>query len=385
MEQRHFSRLICALVFSTFVTSAAYAAGFSVPPPIKVDAGPIGKINVQGVVSAFGFLQTNPGTSGGLNGKNAGADISNGLLTVSKTTGMLQFNLTAGAYNFPSLGEPYSSTSSAISDFGALPYAYLTFAPISNFSISIGKLPSLLGYTGTFTYERMNIEGGFPWYLQTTVSRGIQVNYSVGPVSASVSWNDGYYTNRYNVISGLLTYAINSENSVSIYGMGNAGHTGYVNATSRYSSNSYVGGELDLNNSDMYGAYYTYTGSNFTITPEFQYIYTPKNAAFGTTESTDNVSAMIHGAYDINDNWSIAAGVDFTHNSASRNSDFAYGFGYGPGASALGVMITPTYTDGDFFARDELSYVRLTNYSNGFGADNRPDQIRDILETGFWF
>ncbi|WP_308389451.1 outer membrane beta-barrel protein [Acidithiobacillus sp. AMEEHan] len=372
---------LSTICFSGF----ACATGFSIPAPIKVDAGPIGKINVQGVVSGFGFLQTNPGTSGGLNGKNAGADISSGLITVSKNSGLIQFNLTAGAYNFPSLGEPFSSTSSTIGDFGALPYAYVTIAPLSNFSVSIGKLPSLLGYTGTFTYERMNIEGGFPWFLQTTVSRGVQVNYSVGPISASVSWNDGYYTNRYNVISGLVTYTINSENSVSVYGMGNAGHTGYANATARYSSNSYVGGELDLNNSQMYGAYYAYTGSNLTVVPEVQYIYTPKSVAFGVDESTDNISAMIHAAYDITDNWSIAAGVDYTHNSSSRAGSFSYGFGYGPGASALGVMITPTYTDGDFFVRDELSYVRLTNYTSGFGADNRPDQLRDILETGFWF
>ena len=383
--KRLLRNILPTLIVRAGLAGSSYASGFSIPAPLKIDAGPIGKVNVQGVVSGFGFLQNNPGTSGGLGGKNAGADISSGLLTINKTSGLLQFNVTAGAYNFPALGEPFASTSSTISDFGALPYAYVTLAPMSNFSVSIGKLPSLLGYTGTFTYERMNIEGGFPWYLQTTVSRGVQVNYSVGPISASVSWNDGYYTNRYNVVSGLVTYAINSNNSLSIYGMGNAGHTGYIGTTARYSTNSYVNSELALDNSQMYGAYYTYTGSNFTITPEVQYIHTPKSVSLGTTESSSNISAMIHGAYDITNNWSIAAGVDYEHSSESRTPGDSYYFGYGPGSSALGIMITPTYTDGDFFARDELSYVRLTNYTTGFGADNRPDQIRDILETGFWF
>ena len=376
MKQSLRSRLILTGLVSATIASAGYAhaSGFSIPAPLKIDAGPIGKVNVQGVVSGMGFLQSNPSGSG-LNGKNAGADISNGLINISKSTGLIQFNITAGAYNFPSLGQPFSSTSTAVSDFGALPYAYLTIAPMSNFSVSIGKLPSLLGYTGTFTYERMNIEGGFPWYLQTTVSRGVQVNYSMGPVSASVSWNDGYYSNRYNVVSGLVTYAINDDNSLSIYGMGNAGHSGNINTTTRYSP--------ALDNSQMYGAYYTYTGSNFTITPEVQYIHTPKSVKLGTTASSYNISAMIHGAYDISSHWSIAAGVDYEHSSQSETN--GYYFGYGPGSSALGVMITPTYTNDGYFIRDELSYVRLSNYTNGIGNDNRPDQIRDILETGFWF
>lgn len=384
MKQSSRSRFLLTGLLSATIVSAGYAhaSGFSIPAPLKIDAGPIGKVNVQGVVSGMGFLQSNPSGSG-LNGKNAGADITSGLINISKSTGLIQFNLTAGAYNFPSLGEPFSSTSSTISDFGALPLAYVTIAPLSNFSVSIGKLPSLLGYTGTFTYERMNIEGGFPWYLQTTVSRGVQVNYNMGPVSASVSWNDGYYTNRYNVVSGLVTYAINSDNSLSIYGMGNTGHTGSITSTTRYSPNGYVNGELALDNSQMYGAYYTYTGSDFTITPEVQYIHTPKSVSLGTTKSSSNISAMIHGAYDISSHWSIAAGVDYEHSSQSETNGFY--FGYGPGSSALGVMITPTYTNDGYFIRDELSYVRLSNYTTGFGNDNRPDQIRDILETGFWF
>ncbi|WP_414039683.1 outer membrane beta-barrel protein [Acidithiobacillus sp. M4-SHS-6] len=373
------TRLISATIASV---GCAHASGFSIPAPLKIDAGPIGKVSVQGVVSGMGFLQSNPSGSG-LNGKNAGADISNAFINISKSTGLIQFNLSAGAYNFPSLGEPFSSTSSTISDFGVLPVAYVTVAPLSNFSVSIGKLPSLLGYTGSFDYQRMNIEGGFPWYLQTTVSRGVQVNYSMGPISASVSWNDGYYSNRYNVVSGLITYAINADNSLSIYGMGNAGHTGNIKSTTRYSPNGYVNGELALDNSQMYGAYYTYTGSNFTITPEVQYVHTPKSITLGTTASSYNISAMIHGAYDINNHWSIAAGVDYEHSSQSETNGIY--FGYGPGSSALGIMVTPTYTNNGYFIRDELSYVRLSNYTNGIGNDNRPDQFRDILETGFWF
>ncbi|MFA7496818.1 MAG: outer membrane beta-barrel protein [Acidithiobacillus sp.] len=372
------------------LNGTAMASGFSIPPPLKFNAGPLGELNVQGVASAIGFAQTNPSAPGnGLNSKNFGAAISNGLIMINKSTGLVQFNLIAGAYNFPNLGQPFASASSAINDFTALPEAYISIVPSANFSISAGQLPTLLGYTGTLDFNRMNIEGGFPWTIQPSYSRGVQVNYSTGPVSASLSWNDGYFSNRYNVLSGLLTYTINSENALSFYAAGNLGHTGTVSDLSSlaFSKNGYVDSSLVYDNSDLFGLYYTYSGSNFTITPEVQYMYTPTNSAFGTTQSSYNISAMIHGAYYLNANWSIAGGVDYESASNGGEGSAATNgyFGYGPGSSALGLMITPTYTDDGYFIRDELSYVRLTNYTNGFGSNNSPDQIRDILETGFWF
>ena len=366
----------------------AYADGFSIPPPLEFNAGPLGELDVQGVAAAMGFAQSNPDGSG-LNGKNFGVAITNGLVSISKPTGLIQFYLIAGAYNFPNLGQPFHSAGTSIQDFTALPVAYLTVAPLSNFSVSIGQLLPLNGYTHTLDYTRMNIEGGFPWTIQQSVNRGIQINYSYGPVSASVSWNDGYYSNRYNVITGSLTYTINPVNSVSIYANGNTGHTGTVNdvSTLRFSKNGYVDSSLVYDNSNIYGFYYTYSGSHFTITPEVQYMYTPINRAFGTTQSSSDISAMIHADYYLTKNWSIAAGVDYEHANSTGEATAATGgyFGYGAGSSAFGAMITPTYADNGYFIRDELSYVHLTNYSSGFGAGNRPDQFRDILETGFWF
>ena len=374
------------LLIST--ASLASADGFSIPPPLQVDAGPIGKINVQGVVSAMGFAQTNPAGSG-LNGKNFGAAITNGLVMINKSHGLVQFNLIAGAYNFPNLGQPFHSANTAMQDFTALPEAYVSIVPTGNFSLSAGQLPTLLGYTGTLDFNRMNIEGGFPWTIQPSYSRGIQANYSIGPVSASLSWNDGYFSTRYNVISGLLTYTINHENSLSFYAAGNTGHTGNVSDLSSlaFSKNGYVDSSLVYDNSNLYGLYYTYSGSNFTVTPEIQYMYTSVNTAFGVTHSSSDISAMIHADYYISDNWSIAGGIDYEKSSSTGEGTNATGgyFGYGPGSSALGVMITPTYTDGGYFIRDELSFVRLTHYTNGFGSNNSPDQFRDILETGFWF
>ncbi|WP_163098065.1 outer membrane beta-barrel protein [Acidithiobacillus ferrianus] len=95
---------------------------------------------------------------------------------------------------------------------------------------------------------------------------------------------------------------------------------------------------------------------------------------------------MLHVNYDISKHWSVASGIDYTTSGDSVVS--GYYQCYGPGASALGVTVTPTYTNHGWFIRNELSYVRLQNFTlgHGFGSNGlAPDQIRDIIESGFWF
>ena len=52
------------------------------------------------------------------------------------------------------------------------------------------------------------------------MNRGIQVNQTVDKFTASVSWNDGFYSNRYSWMSGSLTYA-NGPHSLAFAAMGN--------------------------------------------------------------------------------------------------------------------------------------------------------------------
>jgi hypothetical protein len=76
-------------------------------------------------------------------------------------------------------------------------------------SILIGELLTLIGAEYTFTFENMNIERGLLWNQENAVNRGIQVNGSFGKLSASLSWNDGFYSNRYTWLTGSLAYAFN--------------------------------------------------------------------------------------------------------------------------------------------------------------------------------
>ena len=192
--------------------------------PRTFDAGPFGKLNVNGILSGFGSWQNHPDSSD----KVARADVSNGQIFIQKTSGLVQYFLQAGAYDLPALGTPFLSTRNTISDFfGALPQAYLKLAPKGDFSFLIGKLPTLIGAEDTFTFENMNVERGLLWNQENAVNRGIQLNYSKGKVSGALSWNDGFYSNRYNWLTGELTYTANAGNGLELAAGGNLGRTAY--------------------------------------------------------------------------------------------------------------------------------------------------------------
>src|SRR3954447_22272612 len=72
-------------------------------PPASFDAGPLGTLSVNGVLSGMGLWQSNhvPGD------EPTQAALSNGQVFVQKTDGWFQFYLQAGAYNIPDLGVPF--------------------------------------------------------------------------------------------------------------------------------------------------------------------------------------------------------------------------------------------------------------------------------------
>ena len=383
---------IVMLALSLILTALkASAEGFVIPPPLSFNAGPLGSLNVSGVLSGYGFYQTNhyADSTGLLPSKSFGDSISNAFIIINKNKGIFQYTLQAGAYSLPGVGEPLQSATIAIKDFGILPIAYVTIAPTPDFSVSLGKMLTLIGYTGSFSYQRSNIEGGLLWDVEPTISRGAQVNYNSGPLSVSVSLNDGYYTKRYNYLDGLVTYEINGHNSVSLYAGGNLGHTGNIGAINGahvYSSNAYVTSSLGLDNSSIIGLYYEYSIGNLSFDPEINYVYTHVNSSFGTAEISSMYGAALHFTYGFTNNLSLAGAFDYT--TASRHGIDGTFLGYGSGANAYSIILTPTYTNNGYFIRGEMSYVRVNNFQvgSGFGRyGTKPDQFRALLETGFWF
>jgi len=54
---------------------------------------------------------------------------------------------------------------------------------------------------------------------------GVQVNYSNGHFSASVSLNDGFYSEKYNWVSGMVFYAATPSSTITLVAAGNLSDT----------------------------------------------------------------------------------------------------------------------------------------------------------------
>ncbi|WP_308389084.1 outer membrane beta-barrel protein [Acidithiobacillus sp. AMEEHan] len=262
---------------------------------------------MQGVAGAMGFWQDNPrDVAGTFGAKYAGATITNGSVIVQKSSGLLQFYAQAGVYSFPAVAASLTGANptSTINDFGALPIAYVKIAPSSDFSMEIGKLPTLIGAESGFTYQNINIERGLLWDMEPIISRGIQFNASAGPLSASLSWNDGCYSNRCNVLSGLLTYTINSANTLAFYADGPLGKV-------RESAPNIAAYSAYGTASQIYGLMYTYSSGPWTIEPYFHYMITSKSTRLGINKSFDNYGGSLLVNYAVDSDISLAGRVEY--------------------------------------------------------------------------
>src|SRR5581483_3910492 len=223
--------------------------------PHEFSAGPFGRLAFTGVLSGIGWTAGNhiagdPATHW---------DVGNAQIFIQKASGWWQFYLQGGAYNLPALGVPFLSTTDTMKNlYGPLPQGYLKLVK-GNFSLQAGALPTLIGAEYTFSFENMNIERGLLWNQENAVNRGVQLNGSYKKLTASLSWNDGFYSNRYTWLTGSLTYAINGANTLSFVGGGNLG---------AYAKNT-LATPLYLNNSQIYNVIYTYSHENWMVQPYF--------------------------------------------------------------------------------------------------------------------
>ncbi len=344
------------------------------PHPMKWDAGPLGDIYVTGVVS--GLLQWQDAIFPG--DRDFHWDLSNGQVFVQKNEGLVQFYVQAGGYSLPDLGLPYFRAGTMTNaTFGVVPQAFLKIAPTASFSVMAGKLPTLIGAEYTWSFENMNIQRGVLWNQENAVNRGVQANYAVGPVSLSVSWNDGFYSNQYSWLWGLVSYTINGSNSISFVGGGNLAK----------SNVSTFATPLYLNNEQIYNVIYTFNSGPLTITPYVQYTYVPKIPSIGAFHSASTIGGAVFVKYAFTDNFSLAGRAEYISSSGSL-ANGAPSLIYGPGSNAWSFTITPTYQQGIFFARAEYSYVGAGNTTPGFAMGptfSDTSENRLLIETGVIF
>jgi len=380
----HLNGLAVGISLAAGSTGAACADPLPVPgmtgpltangSPTSFQAGPLGTVYVTGAVSGIGLWQDSvaPGD------KDAQADMGNGQVFLTKTDGPIQFFAQVGGYSLPALGTTYLRSGTVTDEFyGVLPQAFVKFAPNANLSIIAGKLPTLFGAEYTWSFENMNIERGLLWNQENAVNRGVQVNYASGPLVFAVSWNDGFYSDKYNWASGSVSYTIDSANTITAIAGGNTGNT----------AKSTLATPLLQNNQDIYDLIFTHTSGPWTLTGYAQYTRVPANETTGISEATSTLGGAVLAKYSFSPKFSVTGRGEYIDSSGSV-ADGSGSLIYGPGSCAWSITVTPTYQAGIFFARAEVSYVKAGDTTPGFAFGptfTDTSQTRGMLEIGVLF
>src|SRR5215469_5946742 len=330
-----------------------------------------GKLAVTGILSGIGWTEGNH-----IAGDSATHfDISNAQLFVQKTSGWWQFYLQGGAYNLPAIGVPFFSTADTIKNiYGPFPQGYLELVK-KTFDVKIGALPTLIGAEYTFSFQNMNIERGLLWNQENAVNRGIQIDDTYKKLTLSLSWNDGFYSNRYSWLSGSATYTFNSSNSLIFVGAGNAGS---------YAKNT-LATPVTLNNSEIFNLIYTYSKGSWVVQPYLQYTDVPTNANIGILQGASTKGGALLVTRNFKRGFSLSPRVEYIKSSGGAT---AANLLYGPGSGAFALTVTPTYKKDAFFLRGDLAIVHATSMTAGAGfgtTGTSANQARGVIEAGFMF
>ena len=344
------------------------------------DAGPLGKLTVNGDFSGLAIFEDNRGYNGwdGRRNPSTIGDASNAMVTVQKADGVVQFVVQAGLYSFPTVGSGYiQSTDQPEATFGFAPVAYIKIVPNAMWSFEAGQLPTLIGAELPFTYQNANVERGLLWNTEPLFSRGFQGNFTTGPWAISLSVNDGFYSNQLTTVSGLITYTFKNTDTLTFAASGNT--TANFNHPGGFGQIPFAT-PAALQEGQVYNLIFTHTQGKFTITPYLQFNNVP-TTAFITPSGTIWGGAVI-AKYSFTPEISLAGRVEYESSSGAAN------LLYGPKSNAWSITVTPTYQKGIFFARIEGSYISIGSGTPGFMLGQfgeNSDQFRGVVEGGLIF
>jgi len=364
------------------------------PNPATFEAGPLGKLTVTGVFSGGGFYSSNPGydasaTFGPVTFPHANqtgeADITNALAMVQTTSGPVQFFVAAGAYSLAALGAGYAPAANQDRhSFGFIPEGFVKIVPNSDWSIQAGLLPTVVGDEYTFSFENMNIQRGLLWNQENLFDKGVQVNWTHGSWAVSASWNDGFDSNVFNSMSGLVTYTFKNSDTLEFAATGALGQVGLQRNTFLV--------PIYQSNSSIYNLIYTHTQGPWTISPYFQFTSIASNALTKAYTNSFNglpgngggstVGGALLVKYSVTPEISLALRGEYITSSGSATPL------YGPGSNAYSITFTPTYQKGILFVRGEVSYVGIGSGTPGFELGpnfTSTNQVRVAGEAGVMF
>ncbi len=361
-----------ACVMALAGTAVTAAAQLPTPTPLAVAAGPLGVVQVSGVVSGAALT-----AAPRLAGAGGGLNLTNAFVILQRPTGTWRFYLQAGAYSLPALGAPRRGTLAYTGLFGPAPQAYAEWKGGRDWSLRAGILPTMIGQESTFSYLDFNIERGVIWNdMENAVSRAAQFNYHRGRWSAALQYGDGFFSGDYGAVSAMGGYQLTGQDSISLAALWPNRATP-PNATFQ-DANARL---LDL--------MYTHTGKRWTWEPYLLVFSSPASRSLGYQRTANAVGAAVLAAYRWSDHWSLAARSEFAAGGAGGGTAAHQNvLGFGPAARVLTFTVTPTWQDGGLFARADCSWVALARFTPGlgFGAQGRDaGQFGLALEAGVAF
>jgi hypothetical protein len=397
MTKTQASRLVGAAATAIIVAHSAYA--LNPPAPIEIDGGPLGNLEFSGGADGLFYSQSgtadkssilsaqNNGTGSSLLGdKSNGANVGNLELTLKKPTGVLQFDLEMAIYGgTPALGSAFGHANLDTFPTSPLKIATVTVAPTNSpITLSAGLVGSLEGYEYTADFNNANIFASSMWYVENNASRGVSAAYSGGPFAVTVTFGDGWYTGVFNFVQALVSYTSGNNSFNAFYG-GNLGRTGLNAETygecggSRCTVGSYGAYYI---NSQMFGAYDTYTTAAVSITPEVQYVYAKPDHLIGIQKFTSNLGAAVFTDYRFLGTPYLLGGMAQYFNSIGSGNWFL-----GPRTSGVGFQLSPTWQYKNLFTRVSVGYTHLlTAPEAGYGNDGRGrNVVQGALEAGLLF
>lgn len=394
-------------ITASSITAMSAAHAMTGQTNIKIDGGPLGELEMSGGMAGYGYVLDNEATNGSSYHEN-GTRISAMLLQLQKTTGIVQFNIRVGKNNGGGIAlgtQPQTVTELNGRSTGPVDLAYITIAPPSSpVTLSIGSLSGLEGYESGTSWNNVSLFSTDIDYTETGNQTGVNLAYTKGPVSLTLQFGDNGDTHVFNTLEGLGTYTFNSNNALNLYFTQSLGRTG-VNTHTATTSGSWTSSTLGANaitvNSNMYGAYYSWTRGNLNLVPEVQYVYAKVDHQVGINKFASNLGAALFGDYNFAKTpyslggwiaWEKSVGGSST-NAAGNEVDSTWFIG--PNDESIALALSPTWQYKYLYVRANAGVIHLlnnkysyngTSYSYGFGKGNdKKTQFVAALETGFVF
>jgi hypothetical protein len=374
---------ISSMIFAGATAQAEPTPAASIAPSPSPSPSPVASpVVLHAVLSASLALTSGVNRTGSFDSsigmdRATRANVSNAFVLLSKPQGTFQFALQGGAYSIPVVGVGGNKTiqTGANTDlFGPLPLAYVEYAPSGSFNVSAGVLASLTGAESTYTYLNWNIQRGAVWNVENAVSRGFRASFTTGKLTTTLGANDGFYSGRFGAAEGSLTYAPDAGDSLLFVA---------VIPNSRTPGNP----TTSVANKELLNVVFTRTRGNLQIAPYILYARSPAATSLGFAGPESAFGGALLAKWTINSHFGAAFRYETLHNSStvgdsSGNADL---IGYGAGSGINTYTLTPSWTNGQTFARMDFSTVRVTSPAPGlaFGDHGvQRDQFRTMLEIG---